>query len=158
MLKACEYLHSVGLETIFLNFVRFLLAQLYMDSLVSKNNSDAIREALQHPPEKLEDTYKDAIARIQEQSKDDRELAWKVLSWISFVFRPLSIEELQHALVVMPSDTDIRRGAFPDEEIMISVCAGLVVVDEESSVVRLIRMCFPFPVLHQASFRQELLY
>lgn len=129
-----------------------------MDSLVSKNNNDAIREALQHPPEKLEDIYKDAISRIQEQSKDDRELAWKVLSWISFVVRPLSIEELQHALVVIPGDTDIRRGAFPDEEIMVSVCAGLVVVDEESSVVCLVRTCFPFLALHQPSFRQEFLY
>jgi hypothetical protein len=142
VLRACEYLHGAGLKIMFLNSVRFLLAQLHMDSLVSKNNGDAIREALRHPPEKLEDTYNDAMTRIQEQSKDDRELAWKVLSWISFVFRPLSIEELQHALVVMPGDTDIRRGAVPDEEIMISVCAGLAVVDEESSVIRLVRMCF----------------
>ncbi|KAI9768838.1 MAG: hypothetical protein M1840_004652 [Geoglossum simile] len=115
----------------------FLLAQLYMDSLVSKNNADAIREALQHPPEKLEDTYEEAMARILKQSREDRELAFGVISWISFAVRPLSIEELQHALAVRPGDTYLRRGAFPDEEIMISVCVGLVIIDE-SGIIRLV--------------------
>ena len=63
-----------------------------------------------------------------------------VLSWISFVVRPLSVEELQHALGVRPTHTDLRRGALPDKEIMVSVCAGLVVIDEESDIIRLVRM------------------
>src|SRR4030095_6118608 len=107
---------------------------------VSKNNADAIREALQHPPKGLEDTYKDAMRRIKEQTADDVELALEVLSWVSFVVRPLSVEELQHALAVKPTDTNLRRGALPDEEVMVSVCAGLVVIDEESHVIRLVRM------------------
>ncbi len=133
--------HGASLKTIFLNpAARFLLAQLHMDSLVSKNNADAIREALRHPPKGLKDTYEDAMRRIKEQTADDVELALGVLSWISFVVRPLSVEELQHALAVRPTHTDLRRGALPDEEIMVSVCAGLVVIDEESDVIRLVRM------------------
>jgi len=81
-----------------------------MDSLVSKNNADAIREALRHPPKGLKDTYEDAMRRIKEQTADDVELALGVLSWISFVVRPLSVEELQHALAVRPTHTDLRRG------------------------------------------------
>lgn len=120
---------------------------------MSKNNADAIRDALQHPPKKLEDAYEDAIARVHEQCLDDRELAFGVLSWISFVFRPLLVEELQHALAVKTGDTHMRFGALPDEEIMISVCAGLVTIDAESNVIRLVRTCFPRPRL--ASNREE---
>jgi hypothetical protein len=132
-------------QDLYLNNIRFLLAQLHLDSLVSKNNADAIRDALQHPPERLEDLYEDAMTRIHEQSPDDRELALGVLAWISFVVRPLLIEELQHALAVKRGDTHMRFGALPDEEIMISACVGLVVTDAESGVIRLVRTCFPCP-------------
>lgn len=135
-------LYITGYDII-LNLIRFLLAQLYMDSLVSKNNADAIREALQHPPEKLEDTYEEAMARVLNQGTEDRELAYRVISWISFAVRPLSVEELQHALAVRPGDNSLRRGAFPDEEIMVSVCVGLVVIDE-SRIIKLVRMYLPF--------------
>lgn len=118
---------------------RFLLARLWMDSLASKSNIDAILDALDHPPLGLEGMYEEAMRRIQSQSPEDRELAEHVILWTCFAQRPLSIFETQHALAIRPGEARMRFGACPDEEIMISVCAGLVSIEEEGSMVRFIR-------------------
>lgn len=109
-----------------------------MDSLVNKNNRRAIDTALKQLPREIDDTYREALKRIQEQNQDDRELANKVLMWITFAFTPLSILELQHALAVEDGSPETHLDALPDEEIIISVCAGLVIIDE-SDTVRLVR-------------------
>jgi len=121
---------------------RFLLAQLHVDSLVSKNNPKAVRDALKHLPKDLDGTYAEAMTRIQEQDPEDKKLAEKVLSWISYAFRPLSIAELQHALAVEIGHNKMDLGALPNAEILISVCVGLIVLDKESNVVRLVRMWY----------------
>ena len=106
---------------------------------MSKNNRKAIRDALNHLPKGLDGTYAEAMTRIEGQNPEDSELAKKVLSWISYAFRPLSITELQHALAVETGHAEIDLDALPDEEILISVCAGLVILDKESNTVRLVR-------------------
>ncbi|MCJ1378973.1 hypothetical protein MMC17_002072 [Xylographa soralifera] len=116
----------------------FLLAQLHMDSLVNKSNRKAIYAALGHLPREIDGTYDDAMARIRAQNHDDKELGEKVLLWISFALRPLSIIELQHALALDEASTKTDLDALPDEEIVVSVCAGLIMVDSESGIVRLI--------------------
>ncbi|MCJ1392629.1 hypothetical protein MMC18_005499 [Xylographa bjoerkii] len=116
----------------------FLLAQLHMDSLVNKSNRKAIYAALQRLPKGIDGTYNEAMARIRAQNHDDKELGEKVLLWISFALRPLSIIELQHALAIDENSTKTDPDAFPDEEIVVSVCAGLIMVDSESATVRLI--------------------
>lgn len=129
---------SPRLPLSWLTFYRFLLVRLHMDSLVNKNNRSAIRTALKQLPREIDHTYEEALKRIGDQNQDDRELADKVLMWIAFAFRPLSMLELQHALAVEVHSTGIHLDALPDEEIIISVCAGLVITDE-SDKVRLVR-------------------
>lgn len=109
---------------------------------MTKNNRRAIYTALADLPREIDDTYGEALKRIQEQNHDDRELADKVLMWIAFALTPLSILELQHALAVEEGSTQTHLDALPDEEIIISVCAGLVIIDE-SDTVRLVRKHTP---------------
>jgi hypothetical protein len=63
----------------------------------------------------------------------------RVLSWITYAVRPLSVKELQHALAVMPDTTYIDPDDITDDEILTSICAGLVVIDEERNVIGLVR-------------------
>ena len=109
-----------------------------MDVLVNKNNRKAIYTALKNLHKGIEDTYEEALERVQNQNQDDRELANKTLLWISFALRPLSITELQHALAVEKTSTKTELDALPDENVIINVCAGLIIVDENSNV-RLVR-------------------
>jgi hypothetical protein len=110
-----------------------------MDSLAGKHNLAAVRRALEILPKEMNGTYDVAMERIEQQNEDDKELAKQVFSWITHACRPLSIKELQHALAVMPGMTSMDPDAIIDEEILTSVCAGLIVIDEESSIVRLVR-------------------
>ncbi|KFY95382.1 hypothetical protein V498_03381, partial [Pseudogymnoascus sp. VKM F-4517 (FW-2822)] len=88
--------------------------------------------------EALDKAYDDAIKRIEAQQEGCSELAKRVLTWISYAERPLTIEELRHALSVNPGDTDLDRDNFEDMEDIVSFCAGLVTVDDKSNIVRLI--------------------
>jgi len=53
--------------------------------------------------------------------------------------RPLTVEELQTALAVVLDTTCMDSEDIIYEEVLTSVCAGLVLVDEKRSV-RLVRM------------------
>ena len=119
-------------------YPRFLLAQLHMDSLVTKGTRKAVKEALKSPPNDLSRTYDEAMQRIESQNDDDRQLAERVLYWISYALRPLTVEELQHALAVEPGESKLDEDNIPDEELLTSLCAGLVIVDKESNIIRLV--------------------
>ena len=76
--------------------------------------------------------------RIEGQLKDQEELAKQVLSWITCGNRPLTTSELQHALAIEVGDSELDKDNLPQVEDILSVCAGLVTVDEESSIIRLV--------------------
>jgi ankyrin repeat protein len=76
--------------------------------------------------------------RIEGQLKDQEELAKQALSWITCAKRPLSTTELQHALGVEMGETELDPDNIPLVEDIVSVCAGLVTLDEESNVIRLV--------------------
>jgi hypothetical protein len=115
-----------------------------MDSLKSKSKRREVRKALESLPQMLDDTYKEAMERIEAQCGDDRNLAERVLSWITYAFRPLSLQELRYALGTMRGMTEVTDDDLDDQDVLISVCGGLVIVDEESSIVRLVRTSPPF--------------
>jgi hypothetical protein len=89
-------------------------------------------------PQAYDHAYDDAIERIEGQLKDQEELAKQVLSWITCAKRPLSTLELQHALGVEAGETELDFDNISQIEDIISVCAGLATVDEESSIIRLV--------------------
>jgi len=76
--------------------------------------------------------------RIEGQLEDQEELAKQVLSWITCGKRPLTTSELQHALAIEVGDSELDKDNLPQVEDILSVCAGLVTVDEESSIIRLV--------------------
>lgn len=78
------------------------------------------------------------MERINGQMPGLCELARHVLSWITCAKRPLSTAELQHALAVEAGKPELDTDNLPQIEDMVSVCAGLVTVDEESGIIRLV--------------------
>lgn len=88
--------------------------------------------------EALKVAYDSAIERIESQPAAYVERAKKVISWISYAKRPLTGTELQHALAILPGEKDFDEDNFLDVHEMMSVCAGLVILDPDSNVVRLV--------------------
>ncbi|KAH8729175.1 ankyrin repeat-containing domain protein [Ilyonectria robusta] len=85
-----------------------------------------------------DEAYLDAMERIERQYPDHRVLAKDVLAWLTFAKRPLQVAELQAAVVVQETDSNLDEESLIDIEDMVSVCAGLVTVDERSQTVSLI--------------------
>ncbi|KAK3167680.1 hypothetical protein OEA41_010807 [Lepraria neglecta] len=115
----------------------FLMAQLRLQSLAKKNNKREIRLALNKLPGNLDTIYDEAMKRTHAQERDDVQLAKKILMWISCAIRPFTVLEIRHALVIEPDTRELDE-TVPDEDIVISVCAGLVTIDQETDDIRLV--------------------
>ncbi|KAJ7649138.1 hypothetical protein DFH06DRAFT_558397 [Mycena polygramma] len=120
----------------------FLLVKLTIASLATKPTVKTVRVALEEiskkSPGDLNGMYDEVMERINRQSEDDRNLARRTLSWISNAHTVLHISELIEALAVEPGTTDLDPDNLLDLDIILSVCAGLVVLNEEDHLVRLI--------------------
>ncbi|KAL6171520.1 hypothetical protein ACJQWK_02534 [Exserohilum turcicum] len=119
----------------------FLLARLHTDSLLDKKTAKDVKSTLAKLSKgsaALDDAYKEAVYRIEGQLSGDYKLAKRVLSWITYAKRPLTTTEICCALAVEPDEAELDPENIPDVEDLLSVCAGLVVVDQESAVIRLV--------------------
>lgn len=120
---------------------RFLLAQLHLDSLRGKRSPKAVRialEKLSKGSNAYDAAYHDAMTRINGQITDEAMLAHQTLSWITCARRPLKTIELQHALGVELNEPGLDEDNLPDLQDLVSKCCGLVTIDEESDIVRLV--------------------
>jgi hypothetical protein len=102
-------------------------------------NRAAVLGALERLPTEIHGAYDIVMDRIKQQGEFDETFAKNVLLWVAQARRPLSVAELQHALAVLPGMKQMDADYVTDEDILISVCAGLVVVDQEQSIVRFVR-------------------
>jgi ankyrin repeat protein len=131
---------------------RFLLAQLYVESLASETTPKGIEHTLAGLKETsaelndrnvsksraLDIAYDVAMRRIKDQALQYSKLAGKVISWILHAKRQLSPLELQHAVAVELGMPKFDEKNMADIELSISVCAGLVILDHETNVVRFV--------------------
>ena len=65
-------------------------------------------------------------------------MAKRALAWILCARRPLTTPELLQALAVEPGDTEIDEDNVLETEQLLTMCAGLVTIDEQSNNVRLV--------------------
>jgi ankyrin repeat protein len=122
-------------------YTRFLLAQLLMDSFRDRLTVRDVKSALQKLPQgsdAYDIAYHAAMERIFAQGKGSSEMAKKLLAWILCARRPLSTLEVIHALAVEPGDTEIDEDNILEADQLLTICAGLVTIDEHSDNVRFI--------------------
>ncbi|EPE36656.1 Ankyrin repeat-containing protein [Glarea lozoyensis ATCC 20868] len=116
----------------------FLFAYLQIQHLCRQQSLKMVRKTMDKFRKGVLEFYGEAMMRIQNQEDEDSELAIKALSYIFCARRPLVIEELLHALAAEADETDLDEAAFPDIEILLSVCAGLIMIDENTGIVGLV--------------------
>jgi Ankyrin repeats (many copies) len=104
----------------------------------------SVMDKLDKLPPKLDVLYNEALERIVMQAEEHAALAKRVLLWVAYAHRPLSVRELMHAVA---NDSGIEEPEFryPNaidpwaytppknhipESLMISVCCGLVVSED----------------------------
>ncbi|KAL2844564.1 ankyrin, partial [Aspergillus pseudoustus] len=120
----------------------FLLAYLHFESVQKTNTTvKQIKKSLSRlpkGPEAYTKVYESALFRIKGQNPGASNLAMDVLMWLTCARRQLSPWELQEALGVEPGTAYIDKENLPHVKDMVAACAGLVVVDEESEVIRIV--------------------
>lgn len=112
-----------------------------MDEISNKTKSKHVEEALEKLPRGLNDNYARTIERIKSQGSDCWDVARRVLLWLSNSLESLSIGALREAVAVEPDMRSIGTRDLDDIESLISVCAGLVVLEggKATSAPRLVR-------------------
>lgn len=121
----CEWPYSVK---VILIRPRFLLAKLQMVSLTAALKLRDIRDQLKTLPKDIDEVYSSTIARIKRMEPNKRDLSLKTLSWVVFSRRPLSVEELQHALSVTSGSTELDAEQIYQEDDIRDLSGGLVTV------------------------------
>jgi len=123
-----------------INTSRFLLISITMDAILGETTAESRPQRLRTITEGLDlkDVYGAALERIKEQGGEKARLGMAALMWISHSERLLQLDELLHALAVEIGSADLNAEKIPSVETLLSCCLGLVVVDREASIVRLI--------------------
>lgn len=78
------------------------------------------------------------MERINGKTAGERELAFQILAWITCARVPLKIEQLQYGLAVEPDEAEFDPDNLPDAQDMVAICAGLVTIDENCRIIRLV--------------------
>ncbi|KAL8952473.1 MAG: hypothetical protein Q9222_001614 [Ikaeria aurantiellina] len=116
----------------------FLLARLFIQSLRQKTNIRDLLDAVESAPSSINDFYAETLERIKQQNPDHRKLAWRLLSWIAHAVRPLTTQELRHALAVRQGDETIDIERLDAEDLFVVCCHGLVAIEKATQCIRLV--------------------
>jgi ankyrin repeat domain-containing protein 50 len=97
------------------------------------------RRTLQTFPSKIEEVYLFTWDRILKQNAEQVLLAKSVILWVLNASRLMTVEELRMAVAISPDTYKFEADRVVPDATLISLCRGLVTVEEESRLVRLVR-------------------
>lgn len=112
------------------------MATLHIAALESQLNVGDIVTMLKVLPKSVPDIYDDAMSRIE--NSQNRPQALRALSFLIYACRPLTVPELQQFLALRPDDSDFHAEFVTDGDILVAICAGLVVIDTKTKIIRLV--------------------
>ncbi|TIA15698.1 hypothetical protein D6C81_06258, partial [Aureobasidium pullulans] len=113
----------------------FLLARLHMNSINDQLTANEVKDTLnglRKDTGSYSSAYEATMKRINQQQKRRSDLGKRILAWVVHAKRPLSFEELNHALATRPGKRSIESGDMYAKEVILSVCVGLVTLDVET--------------------------
>ncbi|KAL6791197.1 ankyrin [Trichoderma sp. SZMC 28013] len=119
----------------------FLLAELYLKSLANIISVGSLRTRLSNlaTGSKAYDTlYEDSMLRIGFQGPELEHIAVQMLMVLTCARRPLSPQELSHALSIDESSDAFDEDMVSDMDDLVAACTGLVVLDDTSNIVHLV--------------------
>ena len=116
---------------------RFLLPALQIQTILEKTTRSKMRQTIDQMSEGLDDTFQEMLNRVKSQGGDRATLSFQALMWISNANRKLKVEELRQALAIKPGDESLDEDDLPIAEHIVHFSCGLVVIDQNSSEIRL---------------------
>ncbi|KAH6892794.1 hypothetical protein BKA70DRAFT_1119181 [Coprinopsis sp. MPI-PUGE-AT-0042] len=117
---------------------RFLHANLQLEALRNCVSALDVEETLQGFPSDIEAIYAKTWEGILAQGPKQSNLAKLVLLWITHADGEMKIDMLRRAVATCPKTYAFEARRMVPEALLLSVCCGLVSVDEKTRLVRLI--------------------
>lgn len=97
-------------------------------------------EKIEQLPSGATDMYNLTMKRIEDQGEAKHSLALRALLWVTYAETYLTLERLRCALAIS-TQSGFDRDALSPESLILSCCCGLLVVDNSTKYVRLVRKC-----------------
>ncbi|KAF6832679.1 hypothetical protein CMUS01_06829 [Colletotrichum musicola] len=118
---------------------KFLLAKLHMYALKELGNLGGISDTLRKLPTSIDESYQMTLNRIEQKSQYGKLYAFSILGWLSYAMRPLSADELNHALAVHVNGPDFNAQHLKPDRLLpknevVSFYCGLVEISVENNV------------------------
>ncbi|KAH6889038.1 hypothetical protein BKA70DRAFT_1163664, partial [Coprinopsis sp. MPI-PUGE-AT-0042] len=116
----------------------FLHASLQLDALGECFSAQDVTDTLKAFPSSIEDVYRQTWSRISNEGRKHASLAQAVLIWVLNASRSMTIDELERAVATSPDTHKFEPGRLVPGATLVSICGGLITVEEESRLVRLV--------------------
>jgi ankyrin repeat domain-containing protein 50 len=94
---------------------------------------------LQEFPADIDSVYKHTWERILAQGPKHSRLAKLILLWVTHADGEMTVDTLRCALAASPETYTFEPKRMIPEALILTVCCGIVTVDEKTRLVRLIR-------------------
>jgi ankyrin repeat protein len=78
------------------------------------------------------------MSRIEQQPSALFNKATRIIAWIHLAERPLTVDELLCSLSIKDGDKSLDPNGIPIRKSLLNCCQGLVLIDQETSTVRLV--------------------
>ncbi|CCX31727.1 Similar to Putative ankyrin repeat protein RBE_0317; acc. no. Q1RJR6 [Pyronema omphalodes CBS 100304] len=106
--------HKINMDRVKVDdgFKKFLLPALQIESVLDEPTTRKRRRALKDMPKKLYDVFGITLERIRNHKPAVSTQAINILQWIFLASRPLTLEELRHALAVESGDNELDWDNF----------------------------------------------
>ena len=118
---------------------RFLLAELHTTVMEVQRSTQAIRDAMETLSGVLPKAYESLFERIRnKQPETDAHIAETVLKWVTYAKKPLSVREIQEAVVLSQGRTKLDNACLTDVDDLMAFCIGLISVDRATGTIKLV--------------------
>lgn len=102
-----------------------------------------VKEALEQFPARIEDVYCHTWKRIVDQGSKSGFGAQNFIIWVLNSPKSLTVHELRRAAATSLETHKLESDRLVDQDMLLSICHGLLVVDEQTELVRLVRRSLP---------------
>lgn len=112
------------------SITRFRWAVCQLDSLGTCLNRAMLRKSLKSLPRTLDETYERVLCAIDE---DQSIYALRLLRWLAFSSRPLSLEEVSEVVAIDPESRHVldKDEVLEDPLDALNICASLLTLQDE---------------------------
>ena len=110
---------------------RFLWVHFQVANIRNESTPRAVRNTLDSLAVDMDAVYVKILAKLREDTKQNRLLATRALAWVLCASRPLSVGELTEALALDRKTRRIDPESRCDEERILDVCLNLLVVEKQ---------------------------